>query len=285
MADKTKSLKQSPSKQPAPAATKRDAAKQQKTLTMRHLWRMTLWGMTAAGTLLLAVLSTRSEVGSERIAAAFPSLHGHSQVAQAFDAQAETRRLAAAVNDLTAQNAELKSRLASVERNVDDVTGSVTRQIEAAKAETAPPWPTDAAPEPVTPATVATIVNPTVPPPAGFAAPLPLPPSVMPAAASPEATPPAAGAREYAVDVGSALSVEALRARWLGLHSAHLQLFAGLTPTVARRDIPQTNRSELRLVVGPLPSSAAAAQLCAALAPYRLFCRPTLFDRQHVVLQ
>lgn len=280
MADKKQTLKQ-----PTLAAPKREAVKQPKTFTMRHLWRMTLWGTTAAGTLLLAVLSTRSEVGSERIAAAFPSLHGRTQVARAFDAQAETRRLAAAVNDLTSQNAELKSRLASVERNVDDVTGSVTRQIAAAKAETAPPWPTDAAPEPVTPETVATIVNPTVPPPAGFTAPLPLPPSVMPGAASPEAIPPAAGAKEYAVDVGSALSVEVLRARWLGLRSAHLQLFGSLTPTVALREIPQTNRSELRLVVGPLASAAAAAQLCAALAPYRLFCRPTVFDRQHVVLQ
>lgn len=272
------------------AAPKRAAAKQ-KTFTMRHLWRMALWGVTAASALLLAVLSTRSEVGSERIAAVFSAGHGGAQVAaRPFDAQAETRRLASAVHDLSAENTQLRSRLAALEHNMDDVTGSISRQIEAVKAETAPPWPADAKPEPVTPAVVASIVSPAAPLPAGLAAPLPLPPSVKPAAAPAAAapaaaTPPAAGSVEYGVDVGSALSIEVLRARWLGIRSAHLQLFADLTPTVTLRAIPRTNRSELRLVVGPLPTSAAAARLCAALAPYRLFCQPTAFDRQHIVLQ
>jgi hypothetical protein len=269
--------------QSAKAAPRRDVAK--KTFTMRHLWRMTLWGATAACALLLAVLSTRSEVGSQRIAAVFTSAHGRAQLAaRSFDAQAETRRLAAAVQDLTAQNGALKSRLAAIEQNMDDITGSVTRQIEAVKAETAPPWPAEAAPEPVTPAIVASIVNPTLPPPAGLAAPLPSP---VAAAAPPagEAATPASTPSEYGVDVGSALSIEVLRARWLGIRSAHAQLFAGLTPTVVVREIPKTKRAELRLVVGPLPSSAAAAQICAALVPYRLFCQPTVFDRQHLALQ
>lgn len=271
--------------QSAKAAPRRDVGK--KTFTMRHLWRMTLWGATAACALLLAVLSTRSEVGSQRIAAVFFSAHGRTQVAaRAFDAQAETRRLAAAVQDLTAENGALKSRLAAIEQNMDDITGSVTRQIEAVKAETAPPWPADTAPQPVTPAIVASIVNPAVPPPAGLAVPLPGPAPVAAAVPPPgEAAAPDTKLTEYGVDVGSALSIEVLRARWLGIRSAHMQLFAGLTPTVALREIPKTHRAELRLVVGPLPSSAAAAQFCAALVPYRLFCQPTVFDRQHLALQ
>jgi hypothetical protein len=273
------------------AAPNREVAKQ-KSFTMGHLWRMALWGVTAASALLLAVLSTRSEVGSERLAAVFSGGHAGTQIAaRPFDAQAETRRLASAVHDLSTENTQLRSRLAALEHNMDDVTGSITRQIAAVKAETAAPWPADATnPEPVTPAVVASIVSPAVPPPAGIAAPIPLPPSVTPAAApvaaaSAEVTPSATDSAAYGVDVGSALSIEVLRARWLGIRSAHLRLFAGLTPTVAVREIPRTNHSELRLVVGPLPTSAAAAQLCAALAPYRLYCQPTAFDHQRDVLQ
>ncbi|HTV36826.1 MAG TPA: hypothetical protein VMF12_10385 [Xanthobacteraceae bacterium] len=266
-------------------APKRDVVKK-KTFTMRHLWRTTLWGVTAASALLLAVLSTRSEVGSERLAAVFSGGRGGTQMAaRPFDPQAETRKLASAVQNLSAENTQLRSRLAALEHNMDDVTGSITRQIEAVKAETTPPWPANATPEPVTPAVVASIVSPAVPSPAGLAAPVPLPPAVTPAAMPTEATSSATSSNEYGVDVGSALSIEVLRARWLGIRSAHLQLFAGLTPTVTLREIPRTNRSELRLVVGPLPTSTAAAQICAALAPYRLFCQPTPFDRQHVVLQ
>jgi hypothetical protein len=283
--------KKQPVKPTTTVAPKRGVARQ-KAFTMRHLYRMALWAMTAAGALLLAVLSTRSEVGSERIAASFPSLHGRTQVAaaarssaQPLDAQAETRHLTAAVDDLTAENNELRKRLALVERNMEDVTGSVSRQIAAVKAETAPPWPPDAKPELVTPANATSLVNPT---PAGLAVPLPFAPAVVPATvreATAEPTASATDATEYAVDVGSALSIEVLRARWLGIRSAHMQLFAGLTPTVEVREIPRTNRSELRLVVGPLPNAEAAAQLCAALVPYRLSCQPTVFDRQHVVLR
>lgn len=279
-------IKKQPAKQPVKAVSSRDRA--EKTFTMRHLWRMALWGVTAASTLLLAVLSTRSEVGSQRIAILFPSLHDRMQVAaRPFDAQAETRRLAAAVHDLSTENGELRAQLAAVERSMGDITGSVARQIKAAaKAETAAAWPANAEPEPITPAMVASIVSPSVPPAAGATVPLPSPTPASSMAPPPaEAASPGAAPAEYGVDVGSALSVQVLRARWLGIRSAHLQLFAGLTPTIVLREIPKTNRAELRLVVGPLPSSAAAAQLCAALAPYRLFCQPTVFDRQHVALQ
>lgn len=271
-------------KQPVKAAPKREAPT--KRFTMRHLWRMTLWGATAASALLLAVLATRSEVGSQRVAAVFPSLRGGARVqltARPPDAQAETRRLAAAVHDLSMENGQLRSRLADVEHHMDDITGSVTRQIEAVKAQTPSPWPADAQPTPVTPATIASIVPPAVSPPGGIGALLPSrTPMRQPAADVAAST---AAPDEYGVDVGSALSIEVLRARWLGIHSAHPQLFAGLTPTVMLREIPRSQRIELRLVVGPLADSGAAARLCAALAPYRLYCQPTAFDREHIVLR
>jgi hypothetical protein len=262
---------------------------------MRHLWRMTLWGTAAAATLVAAVLASRSEIGTQRLAAAFPSLLGHAGIrlaaARPFDAQAETRRLAAAVHDLTAENGQLKARLAKVERSMNDITGSISRQIDAAKAQSAGSGPTDAKPVPESQAVVGSIAS---------SEPGALPSGLgVPSASSPQTAPgsppspqspaqlsaPAPAASEYGVDIGSALSIQVLRARWLGIRSAHLQLFERLQPTVTLDQSPQSKRLELRLVAGPLASVEAAERLCAALAPYRLFCRPTIFDRGQLALR
>jgi hypothetical protein len=281
------------------APPKRAAPK--KTFTMQGLWRMALWGATAASALLVAVLSTRSEVGSQRVAIILSSLRVNSLLrpgqattqiaARAFDAQAETRRLSDAVRGLAADSDKLKSRLAAVEHNMDDITGSITRQIEAAKAATAAPapWPAAAAPLPATPAVIASVVTPVVPPPTDLAAPLRQNP-LLPAAKQGPANAAASAGRpteriEYGVDIGSAFSIQTLRARWLSIRSAHPQLFEGLAPTVTLREVPRSNRAELRLVVGPLANAEAAAQLCASLAYFRLFCQPTMFDRRHLALQ
>jgi hypothetical protein len=241
---------------------------------MRHLRRLTLWGAAAAATLFLAVLSTRSEVGAQRIAA-FSS--PRSARIHPFDAQAETRRLASAVQDLTTEDGELKSRLALVERNMNDITGSVTRQIEEAQTT----WPSAATPGPLTPAIIASIANPAAPAPAALAAPLPSPALTVPPQSHASGTTPT----EYGADIGSALSVQVLRARWLGVHSAHAQVFQGLSPTVVLQETAQAKRVELHLVVGPLADEAGAARLCAKLALYRLSCRPTVFAPPHIALE
>jgi hypothetical protein len=146
---------------------------------------------------------------------------------------------------------------------MDDITGSLARGAAANPVKTAaappppspPPWPDGGPPVPATSAAVAAIMAP----------PLPMP-------------------MEYGADIGSALSIQALRARWAGIRSAHPQLFEGLAPSVTLRQTPLSNRPELRLVVGPLANADAAAQLCAALLPYRLYCHPTLFAGQHLAL-
>src|SRR6202035_903964 len=109
-------------------------------VTMRGLWRLVVWGSTAATALLIAVMSSRGVVGSQRAAVAASTFGGatvavvqpaptpQQPAARPFDAQAETKKLADAVRDLTADNDELKSRLAVVEHSVDDVTGSIERQ-------------------------------------------------------------------------------------------------------------------------------------------------------------
>jgi hypothetical protein len=234
-------------------------------VTMHGLWRLVVWGSTAATALLIAVMSSRGVVGSQRAAVAASTLNGGTvavvqptqspplAVARAFDAQAaETKKLAEAVHDLTADNDELKSRLAVVEHSVDDVTGSIARQ---AQSTAPPPWPEDGPPVPATPAAIAAVIAPAMP--------LPM---------------------EYGVDIGSAVSVQALRARWAGIRSAHPQLFAGLAPTISLSEMPPSNHPELRLVIGPLVSADAAAKLCTTLERYRLTCQPTIFAGRHLAL-
>jgi hypothetical protein len=233
-------------------------------VTMHGLWRLVVWGSTAATVLLVAVLSSRGVVGSQRAAVAASTLGGGTvaivqpmptpppAVVRAIDDQAaETKKLADAVRDLTADNDELKSRLAVVEHSVDDVTGSIARQ---AQATAPPPWP-DGPPVPSTPAAIAAVLAPALP--------LPM---------------------EYGVDIGSAVSIQALRARWAGIRSAHPQLFDGLAPTISLSELPPSNRPELRLVVGPLVSADAATKLCSTLERFRLTCQPTIFAGRHLAL-
>lgn len=272
-------------KQPAPAAPPRATAA--RAVATQHLWRPIVWGMTTAGALFIAVLTTRSEPGSQRMAALFSEQRISTEkiAARPFDVQTETRRLAEAVHSLTAENGELESRLAAVEQNVSDITGSVARQIAAVKKEAAETWPADRKPEPITSALIASIISP-IETPSAFGVPLPSPPLTSPAAsASADAGGSAATPAEYGVDVGSALSIEVLHARWLGIRSAHRHLFEGLTPTVVLRQVARSNRVELHLVVGPLDSSEAAAQLCAELTFYHLVCQPVAFDNSHIALQ
>jgi hypothetical protein len=237
-------------------------------VTMQGLWRLVFWGSGATTAMLIAVLAGRGVVASQRATVALSSLGGTSvavmqpgqqapsQVtSHPLDAQIETKRLADAVRDLTADDDQIKSRLAAVEHSMDDVTGSIAQQAARAATATATPWP-DGPPVPATPAAITAVVA---------------PPLAMP--------------MEYGVDIGSALSIQALRARWAGIHSAHPELFNGLVPTVTLRDTPRSNRPELRLVVGPLAGADAAAQLCAVLGSYRLFCQPTIFAGQHLALQ
>jgi hypothetical protein len=269
---------------------------------MQPLLRLGIWGAAATATLLIAVLASRSEVGSQRFGAMLASLSGsnagqaNSAAAHGFDAEAEARRLSAAIRGLAVENGQIESRVTAVERNMEDATGSIARQIEAVKTAITPPWPADEPPTPATPAVIAAVVAPIEPQPAGLASPLPpnplTPAAPPPVAAPPIATPPAADntataspQAQYGIDVGSAQSIQALHARWAGVRSAHPKLFAGLQPVVTLKELARSDRIELRLVIGPLASADEAARLCASLADYRVPCRPTNFGGQHLLLQ
>lgn len=247
---------------------------------MRGLRRLMLWGATAAGAVFIAALTSRSEVGAQRVAAI---LHGRdaqtpTQVAaENFDAAAETRRLSEQLRGLAASDQDIKSRLAAVEHGMDDVTGSISKEIEAASAaRRSEDGPSVAATAALSAAVVPAVVA---------------PPATRPAFSGPQlaaiepAGEPAPPRTEYGVDIGSGLTVDALRTRWLAIRGAHPQLLNGLQPVVNVKDVPHANRIELRLIAGPFAKAEAAAQLCAALAAFGLFCQPTVFDGQHLTLR
>src|SRR5262249_28053677 len=132
---------------------------------------------------------------------------------------AETRRLSGAVRSLTDEREQLLTRIGTLERNLEDVTGSIKRQqpVPAAAA------PNAAMPTPPTAAVAKAPVAPPDPlpvdsakPPAREAEPQPAaaaaPERVASApAAPPPEEPPATG---FGVDVGGAANFEGLRVLW-----------------------------------------------------------------------
>lgn len=111
-------------------------------IAMGRLWRLAYWGGAAAFMLMIAVIAGRTETGIERIRMAIAP-----ENAPAFDAQAATERLSGELQKHTADRAQLRTRLSLLERNLDDVTGSVKRELEAARAAAAAkPKPAPAAP-------------------------------------------------------------------------------------------------------------------------------------------
>ncbi len=237
----------------------------QLTKVTAKLGRPGAWGCAAAVALVIAILAGRSDAGAQRIAVVASALNlGASQSFYAEQAppdyEAAARQLAQTVRGLTEDRDRLMTRLAAIEQNLDDMTGSISRQIEAAKS-TQPPalWPDDMT---TTPAAIAAMIAP----------PNPLPPGIG------QLAPDAPAAKGYGADLGSSLSIKSLHARWVALRAAHPQLFEGVRPAVMVHENPKTNRTELRLVVGPFPSADAAAQLCISLAVRHQACQPTMFD-------
>ncbi|MGB6320123.1 MAG: hypothetical protein WBF64_01185, partial [Xanthobacteraceae bacterium] len=221
----------------APLGDKRGAPK--RVFTMQGLRRLAVWGAAAASAVLVVVLASRSEVAAERFALILH--HPKPAAAPVFDAQAATAQLAEAVQGLKANDEQLQSRLAAVEHDVDDVTGTITKQIQAAAASRHEDGPSLAA----TALASASIAPVDI---------LPAPASaVLPATIKTEpeiAAPPPKTA--FGVDIGSGLTLQALRMRWAAIRTGHPQFFESLEPIISVREVPHTNKIELRLVAGPI---------------------------------
>ena len=267
-------------------------------IDMRGLRRLAIWGLSATGALAIAVAAAFSDAGSRRLMASAPASNaaGTAQkaappAAPAPDRDAESRRLSEVLGALVADREQLVARIGAIERNLEDVTGSIQRQAAAAAAAPSapvPPSPAAAAPAPPPPSKEAALTpaepgNPASPARAPVApgnsggadrAAVPAEPPVAPPAAES-----AAIHAEFGVDIGGAASFDGLRVLWASTNAALLE---GLHPVVATRENSRTKAVELRLIAGPLANVEAAARLCAMLTAARRYCQPVAFEGQRL---
>jgi len=248
-------------------------------MTLQHFRREGLWGAAMLAALLVAALAAQSDIGAQRVAHILASLNA-SPDAHTFDAEAASRQLTQAVHTLAQDRDRLAMRLATVERDMDDLTGSIKQQSEAAKStQSGSAWPLNAPPVPMTPADIAAMVKSVAAPTSRLAAVGALAATDTPAADTTAALP------AYGADIGSAMSMKTLRTHWTALRAAHPQLFGGMHPVVTLRQNAHLNHTELHLVVGPYSSADAAAQFCGLLGTFHVPCQPTMFDDRHLALR
>ncbi len=264
---------------------------QAQSFDMRALLRLATWGGAAAAALLVAVVSAYSTAGSRTaVALAAP---GDQRItaqlaARSAEVETESRRLSEAVLALTADRDRLLTRIASLERSLEDVTGSIKRQ-----AVTPPPSP-PAQSLPAIAFAPAPLAGPPrqgqlpkeapkeVPKDAEPATP-PAPGEPQPVAHIPANTPPAAAADddqakgEFAVDLGGSANFDGMRSLWNSSRNANAALFKGLHPLVTVRE-NKSRGVELRLIVGPLASTEQATRMCATLLAARRSCQMTTYE-------
>jgi hypothetical protein len=287
---------------------------------LHGLWRVLLWGASAAMAVAVVAGTAFSDIGSERLKQTIATLieplrteppQPQVTVAQITALEQQTRTLSQTVRDLSAERDQMKGRLAILEQNLEDITGSIKRQTaksatpqpvqeppqaaaqppvnEPPKAVAQTPPPIVSAPETVVAATSPKLATPTPDaptttastPPAADAAPaitgpVPLPPTRVASVAPADQVP---TTREIGVDVGGAASVDALRAHWAALKANAGPELVGLRPSMMMRQ-KQSGATDYRLVLGPMPNSAAAIRLCTRLAANKIYCRAGVFSVQ-----
>ena len=248
-----------------------------------QLSRLGIWIALATVAVLTAVLTARTETGVRRIATLLtPAPPETGRAAKAPTPQlasrqaeqdAEQRRLSETIRVLAADRDRLLARLSTLERTVEDVTGSIPPVAANSKAA-APAVAVVAAPLPALPSTPQPNAATSNRVAAGHLA------TGAPGAADSVAT-----RTDFGVDVGGNASLEGLRTLWTTLKAAQPALFEGLRPLITVREASKPGAIELRLVVGPLPNAGIAARLCAALSSAGQACQPAVFDGQRLALQ
>lgn len=272
-----------------------------KRLRRHAFWRLFGWGSAACLALAAVALTSQTEAGGKRLRLAFAAPGAPMQAVTRFsprtaEVEAETERLTGQLRDLTADRDRLTARIATLEHSLEDMTGSIRRQSEqiaAARAANVPP------PAPNAPATTPVVILKTAPSPSPAnlpwfvamrtpqAAEPPVPPEAVDAITGPVPLPPVRiaavpanqpppGKDEFAIDLGAAANIEALRSHWAGLQAKYAPLLKGLHPVVSQHLKLPTGYT-YRLLAGPLPSAEDAARLCSRFAGLRTGCRPAKF--------
>lgn len=266
------------------------------------LVRLTTWATAAAVSLTVAALATLSTTGSQRVGVAIAALAGGetrqapAQLAsQQADIESERRSLNESLRLLATDRDRLHSRVVSLERNLDDITGSIKSQLAsrpmpettslqpesgAVAPETlpaivgnAPAGPPDlpdwlaSAPEPWPSPSAATEFAP-APPPAEPAPPVRV--TALPAESQP-APPSAVSRTQFGIDIGSGSNLEEVRILWNAARTQHGRLIGKLRPIVSKRE-DRAGNPDYRLIIGPLANAAAAARLCGRLGAADVMC-------------
>src|SRR5581483_10963353 len=208
-------------------------AKNNEPLDFTALLRLAAWGGGAAAALVFAVIAMRSDIGSQRLALAFSATQTaqlNSEAVARARAEEERRRLADNMRGLAADRDRLLARVTVLERNLEDVTGSIARSAEPRPDANPASSPLPAANSigaltgPTTIATAISAAN--VPaPPISSSATARKPAAVManrfpastPAANQIDADPASTGSvgttSEFGVDIGGGANLAAVRAR------------------------------------------------------------------------
>jgi hypothetical protein len=105
---------------------------QAKPFDLRALLRLATWGCAAAAALMLAVLSATVGPKHQTFASQTAAPQVPAATVQLTSRQTEpdkaTRQLTETVSGLTADRDRLTARIATIERNLEDVTGSIKQQ-------------------------------------------------------------------------------------------------------------------------------------------------------------
>lgn len=131
---------------------------------MRALWRLTAWGGAAALALTALAATTQTEIGGERLKLALNPLADPTRVVAALPSRPaakdpETRALEGEVRRLAADRDRLATRLSSLERHLDDLTGSIERQAAPSTPSVSTPPALPPRPAPVASTSAATAAS------------------------------------------------------------------------------------------------------------------------------
>jgi hypothetical protein len=268
--------------------------------------RLLSWATAAAVALGLAVLASLSATGSQRIGTAIAALAGGGarpppQPARQAEIDSERRSLNEALRLLASDRDRLMTRVDSIERNLDDITGSIksqmaarptpeaTRAQEASSLEALPAITarTSTAKRSDLPDWLANVPEPWPSPSSAmeFAPGPSLPAPSVRVGALPEAQPMAptvVSRTEFGVDIGSGSDLDEVRMLWTAAKARYGRVFGNnLRPIVVRQD--RAGFPEYRLVIGPLANASAAARLCATLGAADTTCSTRPYQGERLV--
>jgi len=250
-------------------------------IDMGALVRLGSWGAAAVGALLLAVLAIQSENGARRLAglSSYETNAAAQLAARRQELEIESKRLIESIRTLANDRDRLLARVTVLERNVEDVTGSVGRIGNAQQAtqfSSLPPIQLPQGPSVITSISAPQTIS-AFPSPRAVTGP-------NASRSAPQAPDSVATATDFGVDIGGGPTIDSLRDLWAAAKGTHGGIFEGLRPVISIRD-GKPGTTDLRLVVGPLSNASAAAKICASLAANGWTCRPAVFDGQRLALR